>query len=123
MLIAIIAIVVVAIAIYAYLAFTCFFTQVTFLAAYKHEFEKSGSRQAAVKAAINVFIGRAPFNILNQSDVDRLSVVFGLVPDPVVVAQIFRAVDRKRDAQQLRDENFLNRLEMEYRMLSEHRNA
>lgn len=121
--IAIIAIAVLIIALYAYLAFTCFFTQVTFLAAYKHEFEKSASRQAAVKAAIQVFVGRPPFNILDQNDVDRLSTVFSLVPDPVTVAQIFRAVDRRRDAQQLKDANFLNRLENEYRKLSRQRHA
>jgi len=115
--IGIIALLLVAIAAYLYLALTCFFTEVTFMTAYELEYEHSRSRESALRTAMNVFHGRPPFDILSESDMDRLVFVFALVPDPRSVAQIWRHVDRYRDARKLRDPQFLQRLERAYRRL------
>ena len=107
----------VALAVCLYLAFTCFFTEVTFMTAYRVEYQNSGSHESALHSAMEVFRGRPPFNVLSDSDLDRLVSIFALVPDPRSVAQIWRHADRKRDARQLRDPVFLDRLENEYRRL------
>ncbi len=106
-----------ALAVYLYLAFTCFFTEVTFLTAYRVEYKNSGSHESALHSAMKVFHGRPPFNVLSDSDLDRLASIFVLVPDPRSVARIWRHVDRKRDASQLHDPVFLDRLGNEYRRL------
>ena len=108
-------VVVVAVAIYLYLAFTCFFTQVTFLASYRVAFQSSGSRKAALRAAMDVFTGRPPFDVLRPADVDRLVDVFDLVRNPIDVSKIIRAVDRQRDAARLKDPEFLSRLKQSFR--------
>jgi hypothetical protein len=102
-------------AIYTYLALTCFFTEVTFMAAYRLEHDKSHSHEAALRHGMGVFRGRAPFNTLSDQDMDRVLAVFSLVPEPRAVAQIWRHIDRKRDAHHLRDEQYLSRLEAVYR--------
>lgn len=106
--------------VFGYLAVTCFFTQVTYLTAYRAEFQHSGSRREAVKAGFRVFVGRPPFDVLETKDLERLSQIFSLVPDPMVVAQIVRMIDRRRDASQLKDERYLSKLEERYREMAEH---
>lgn len=79
------------------------------MAAYEQVLKNSGSRESALRAAMQVFVVRAPFNILNDRDIDKLVEIFTLLPDTdtVLVAQIFRAIDRQRDATNLKNEQFL----------------
>ena len=102
---------------YIYLAVTCFFTEVTFLTAFNVNFQHSGSREQAFRAAMKVFHGRRPFNVLTEADLDRLVGVFSVVPDPRSVARMWRAVDRKQDASNFTNEDFLNRLHAEFRRI------
>ncbi len=104
-------------ALYLYLAFTCFFTEVTFMTAYQTELRSSGSHHAGLRAAMNVFKGRAPFNVLTDGDLDRALAVLSLIPDARSVAKIVRDLDRKRDASLLANPTFLDRLEAEYRAM------
>ena len=102
-------------ALYVFLAFTCFFTEVTFMAAFQTEFRASGSHAAGLRSAMNVVRGRAPFDVLTQSDLDRALEVLSIIPDARSVARIIRDLDRKRDASLLVDRGFLNQLETQYR--------
>lgn len=104
-------------ALYLHLAFTCFFTEVTFMTAYQTEYRASGSHVAGLRAAMNVFTGRTPFNMLADSDLDRALDVLSLIPDARSVAKIIRDLDRKRDASLLANGTFLSRLETQYRRM------
>ena len=103
------------VALYVYFSFTCFITEVTFMAAYRTEFRHSGSHEAGLRSAMNVFKGRAPFNVLADGELARALEVFYLVPDARSVAMIVRDLDRKKDATLLASRAFLDRLETEYR--------
>jgi hypothetical protein len=101
-------------AVYLYLAITCFFTEVTFMTAYRTGQRSSGSHEAGIRAAMTVFKGRPPFNALTEGELDRALEVLSLVPDARSVARIVRDLDRKRDASLLANRTFLARLETEY---------
>jgi len=88
----------VAACIYLYGAFTCFFSKVTFLTAFKAEFKRTNSRETAYRAAVNVFLGRSPFNALDSNDVAKLVNTFAVIPDARFVAELWRSIDRLRDA-------------------------
>jgi len=108
----------VAFAIYSYLAYTRFFTEVTFMAAYRAEFDHSGSHEAAIRTAMNVFAGRPPFNALGQSDLEKVVRVFASAADARLVAKIVRAVDKGRiDIPLLRNQEFLDGLEKELQQI------
>jgi hypothetical protein len=96
-------------------SFICFFTEVTFMAAYETAFQSSGSHEAGLRAAMDVFKGRAPFNVLTQGDLDRALAVFSRIPDARWAAKLVRHLDRKRDASLLANQTFLSQLETEYR--------
>jgi len=85
------------------------------MTAYQESLHITESREESLRFAIKVFQGRAPFDILDDRDVDRLVTVFALVPEPHAVAQIWRKVDRSRDAAILKDRNFLSAIERKYR--------
>lgn len=104
-------------ALYLYLAITCYFTEVTFMAAYRVELRASGSHADGLRAGMDVFKGRAPFNVLTDGDLDRALDVLSLIPDAREVASIIRDLDRKRDASLLANRFFLGQLESEYREL------
>lgn len=106
-------IVALAVVLYVYLTVTCFFTEVTFMTAYQTEFHASGSHANGLRAALNVFKGRAPFNVLTAKDLDRVVQVMSLIPDAQEAARIIRELDRKRDASLLANPAFLDRLERE----------
>lgn len=110
----------VAAVVYLYLAITCFFTAVTFMTNYNVRRNRLGeSHESALRGSMELFRYRHPFNILTDSDIDRLVEVFGICSDPHSLAQIWRRIDRQRDARQLKDQQFLTALETEFRKLRE----
>jgi hypothetical protein len=94
---------------------TCFFTEVTFLAAYRTELAHSGSREAAFRAAIKVFRGRRPFDVLTDAEIDRVVQLILAAAHPQDAARIWRVVDRMGDAICLTDGTLFAELEGQVR--------
>ena len=79
-----------------------------FLASYRREYERSGSREQALRWAISMFTRRSPFNRLTQTDIDRLVEIFE-THDPSVLAELFHNADRAGDLSTLTDDSALQR--------------
>lgn len=107
------------IGLYLFLAFTCFFTEATFMTAYGIALRESSSHAVGLRAGMNIFKQRLPFNTLTASDLDRALEVLSLIPDARSVARIIRDLDRKRDASLLANEVFLSQIETEYRRMQD----
>ena len=105
--------------IYLYQASTCFFTEVTFMTAYEVEIKVSNSHELGLRAAMNVFRGRHPFNVLTDDELERALRVLSLNPHARLVAKFIRSLDRKKDASLLANQLFLNQLEVESLRLRE----
>lgn len=111
----IIAAVVLFVVIYIYLAATGFFTQTTFLSAYKLEFQRSGNTANAVEAGLRVFHERAPFDQLSEFDIKELSRILGMVSDPMAAAALVRRADQAKDISELKSSEFRSRMESAFR--------
>lgn len=79
-----------------------------FLASYRREYERTGSREQALRWAISMFTRRPPFNRLTQSDIDRLVEIFE-PHDPRVLAELLHDADRAGDVSTLTDVSALQR--------------
>lgn len=111
------AVIVIMLGLYLYLAYTCFFTPLTFMINYDAIYKQTGSKRDTLRSAMAVFAYRPPFSIfsiLTASDIDRLVDICENAKSPHMVAQLFREVDRKKDASRLIDEKFLMKLEKLY---------
>lgn len=115
----IIAVAVLLVGVCIYLAATGFFTQTTFLTAYKLEFQRSGSPSNAVEAGLRVFHGRPPFDQLSEYDIKELARILGMVPDAMAAAALVRRADRARDASELKSREFRNRMEHAFQEMRE----
>ena len=103
--------------VFIYLTTSGFFTQTTFLTAYKLEMQRSGSPSNAVEAGLRVFHGRPPFDQLSESDIKELARILGMVPDPMAAAALVRRADRARDVSELKSREFRNRMEHAFQEL------
>ena len=87
------------VATYLYLTLSCFFTQTSFIKAYKIEYRKSRVSERAIEAALRVFTHRSPFDQLSNTDIKEFSRVFGILADPMTAAALVRSADRRRNLQ------------------------
>jgi hypothetical protein len=79
-----------------------------FLASYRREYRRSGSREQALRWAMSMFTSRSPFNRLTQTDIDRLVEIFE-PHDPRVLAELFHDADKAGNVSVLTDAAVLQR--------------
>lgn len=89
-----------------------------FYATYDYMLKENGSKQAALRAAISVFVKRPPFNILMDDDIEALIRVFAPLPYPQVLGRIFLEVDKSGDASVLKDQTRMRKIAEELTRLA-----
>ncbi len=72
---------------------------------------KSGSKERALREALEVFKSCPRFNQLSDSDLDRLALIIGPLNDPKnIVERIIMKMDSKDALRAFHDEKFLQQL-------------
>ena len=89
--------------VYLYLRLSCYFTERSFMLAYRGAMFRSSSHGEALR----LFECRAPFNLLSSAELDHACAALAALHEPRIVARIVRLLDRGRDASVLRSEAFL----------------